>query len=105
MGLFSKFGSNKRRASNGGAPAFDYRSFPNGDARQNAIDDYQVITTSQSGLAGIMPLYGMSAAETPSGFDYLTGIQSLGGTPAPVSIPQPLIDQPQFAQTYLSEQG
>lgn len=95
------FGKSNRRSDT--LPAYDPRSFITTDARQNAFDDYMVPLLSQSGLAGLMPLWGMVAAEAPSGFDYTTNLIGLGGTPVPVNALMPLVTQPQWAQTYIAE--
>lgn len=96
------FGMAKRRVDTG--PQYDARMFLTTDARQFAFDDYLVITTSQGGLNGLRPLWTMAAAEFPTGFDYMTNLIGLGGTPAPSSLPQPLIAQPRFAASFLADQ-
>lgn len=100
------FGSSKRRAvsSVAGQSSYDYRLFLTSDARQYAFDDDMVITTSQSGLAGLRPLWNMLGVETPNGFDFMTALTGLGGNPAPVVSTTPLIDNPQNALSYLQDQ-
>jgi hypothetical protein len=95
------FGKSQRGTPKG--PAYDYRLFLTTDARQNALDDDNVILLSQSGLAGLVPLWEISAAQSPTGFDYATNIIGLGGTNSPVDVPQPLVYSPQFAQIFLQE--
>lgn len=93
-----------RRGKSTGLPAYDARlQLQTNDARLNAFDDDMVITTSQSGLAGLVPLWNVVAAETPIGFDYMTNVIGLGGTPYPVSVQEPLVQQPQFVTTFLDE--
>lgn len=84
---------------------YDFRTFDTTDARQYALDDYHVITLSQSGLAGLMPLHMLESAQTPSGFDWSTNLSLLGGQPSPISNQptQPLINQPQFAEIFIRE--
>jgi hypothetical protein len=84
-------------------PAYEPRLFLTTDARQQAFDDDCVITTAQSGLAGLVPLWQMIAAELPNGFDYMVNTIGLGGTQYPVSTQEPLVDQPQFLGTFLAE--
>lgn len=101
------FGTAKRRENSANnQTSYDFRLFSTTDARQYAFDDYQVLTNSQSGLAGLMPLWpSIIAAQIPSGFDYTTNFIGLGGTPRPVDVPQPLINQPQFALSFLEDQS
>ena len=96
---------NRRSNATNNQSSYDFRLFSTTDARQYAFDDLHVIATSQSGLAGLMPLHVcVIAAQTPSGFDYTTNFLGLGGTPRPVDVPQPLINQPQFALSFLEDQ-
>lgn len=102
------FGTSNRKANGkSGNPietSYDFRLFLTSDARQYAFDDDMVILTSQSGLAGLRPLWQMIAAEIPNGFDFMTNLVGLGGNPAPVINAQPLIDQPQNALSFLQDQ-
>ena len=98
------FGLANRRAKAGG-PQYDLRIFQTNDARQFAFDDYLAVPNKMSGLAGLVPLWGMIGAEAPRGFDYTTNLVGLGGTPSPVSnvIQSPLVYHPEFATTFLRE--
>lgn len=102
--MFKPFGSANRKTQDTG-PIYDFRTFETTDARQYALDDYHVITTSQSGLAGLMPLHMLESAQQPSGFDWATNLSLIGGQPSPISQQptMPLIDQPQFAKTFIEE--
>lgn len=98
------FGRSNRRTAQG--PAYDLRLMINHDppsGSEYAFDDDMVITTSQSGLAGLVPLWNIAAVQPPHGFDYITNLIGLGGTPSPRAVPQPLINQPQYAAQYISE--
>ena len=97
------FGKSNRRQN--GQPAYDERPFITSDARQFAFDDLNVIQTSQSGLAGLVPLHFINAAEAASGFDYMTNVIGLGGTVAPVHTTTPLIDDPRFTQSFFEDQS
>lgn len=97
------FGKSKRRTPAG--PAYDFRLFLTSDARQNAFDDDMVITTSQSGLAGLMPLYQVIAAQLPNGFDYMTSLIGYGGNNSPVAMQVPLIDETDLTGQFLAAQS
>ena len=97
----SFFKSSKRAPT--GQPNYEPRLFLTTDARQNAFDDNWIIPTRQSGLAGLRPLFDVLGAETPSGFDYMTNLIGLGGTPSPVAVNQPLINNPAIAQQFIEE--
>lgn len=84
-------------------PLYNFRQFETTDARQFAFDDYAMILTSQGGLAGLRPLWNVSAAQVPNGFDYVTNLNGLGGTPSPQHYSQPLIYQPDIATQFLEE--
>jgi hypothetical protein len=80
--------------------------FTSCDARLMAYSTFETIPTCQSGLAGAMPVDGISAAQMPNGFDYTTNVLGIGGTMpnnGAINIMAPLVQQPQFAQTYMAE--
>lgn len=101
------FGKSNRRTPQG--PAYDPRIFVTNNARQQALDDYVVMTLSAGGLAGLRPLYQMVSAEHPHGFDYVTNVIGLGGTrPAnqKVNNPQPLLYTiPGAFQSFIADGG
>lgn len=73
-------------------PWYEWRGpFRTTTARQFAFDDYLVVTTAQSGLAGLVPLWGINAAQAPIDFNQTLNVIGLGGNAAPVGVQNPLL--------------
>jgi hypothetical protein len=96
------WGKSGRRTPTG--PAYDFHTFLTTDARQNALDDYQLAPIRMSG-AGLVPLFMPLAAEPCRDWVYSTQMIGLGGNFYTGVMPtQPLINNSAFTMSFLIDQ-